>query len=328
MQLEQQPTPRINIISDSVGDSAATIAVAAASQFTEGNCLIQRLPNATSLQQIAAFVNGLLEASGGEEIVVLYTIADPALRTAMEDYIEQLNLSNGKHFGSSATADASQTNSEKPEDGSRGSGGTGDRRASGKRSRNVAAVDLLGPSIAAIAEATGMRPKGKAGLIRRTDPAYYDRVAAMEFAVDHDDGRNPEELLQADIVLIGASRTSKTPLSIYLAMQGYRVSNIPLALGVEPPKELFQVQRTRIFGLTSQVELLSEIRTQRLGNAIEVAGEYASQQYVQDDLDAARALMRRLGVIVVRTDNRAIEETAREILKYYSQVHGYLPVPV
>jgi regulator of PEP synthase PpsR (kinase-PPPase family) len=276
------PTPRINIISDSVGDSAATIAAAAASQFTEGNCVIQRLPNATCLGQIEAFVESLLASSKGEEIVLFYTIAEPALRAEMESFVQVHNAEG----------------------------------------RNVAAVDLLGPAIEAIAEATGLKPKGQAGLIRRTDPAYYDRVAAMEFAVDHDDGRNPEELSKADIVLIGASRTSKTPLSIYLAMQGYRVANVPLALGTEPPKQLFELDSSRVFGLTSQAELLSEIRTRRLGDALEFAGDYADQAYVQDDLDEARALMRRLGVIVVRTDNRAIEETAQEVLRHYRQARS------
>jgi regulator of PEP synthase PpsR (kinase-PPPase family) len=271
-----EPTPVINIISDSVGDSAATIAVAAASQFTEGNCVIRRLPNASRFEQIKVFIEDLLEASGGEEIVVFYTIADPDLRHELEGFV---------------------------------------------KGRNIAAVDLIGPAIEAIAEATGMRPKGKAGLIRRTDSAYFDRVAAMEFAVDHDDGRNPEELHKADMVLIGASRTSKTPLSIYLAMKGYRVANVPLALGTKPPKQLFDLEPSRVFGLTSQPDLLAEIRTRRLGNALDVAGEYASPQYVQDDLDEARALMRRLGVIVVRTDNRAIEETAQDILKHYEAAH-------
>ena len=318
MTSEPQSTPQINIISDSVGDSAATIAVAAASQFTEGNCLIKRLPNVTTLEQIASFVNRLLEASGGEEIVVFYTIAAPALRAEMESYIEELNVrnGNGSHQGkadSSGASGASDASSAGQREDRQASGG------SNLKSRNVAAVDLLGPAIAAIAEATGMRPKGKAGLIRRTDPAYYNRVAAMEFAVDHDDGRNPEELSLAEIVLIGASRTSKTPLAIYLAMQGYRVANVPLAVGTKPPRQLFEIESWRIFGLTSQVELLSEIRTRRLGNAIEVASEYASHQYVQDDLDDARALMRRLGAIVVRTDNRSIEETAQEVLRYYLQ---------
>jgi regulator of PEP synthase PpsR (kinase-PPPase family) len=263
--------PVIHVISDSVGDSAATIALAAASQFVR-NCVIERLPRAKDIIQIEAFIDAHLERNNGEEIVVFYTIADPHLRSDMT-------------------------------------------RLAGRK--NIAAVDLIGPAIDAIAEATGMKPQGKPGLIRRTDREYFNRVSAMEFAVDHDDGRNTEELAKSDIVIIGSSRTSKTPLSIYLAMQGYRVANVPLAPGVEPPAELFEVEQGRIFGLMSKPEILADIRHRRLGNAIEVAGEYADPSFVQEDLDESRALMRRLGCIVVRTDNRAIEETAQEILRYY-----------
>jgi regulator of PEP synthase PpsR (kinase-PPPase family) len=183
--------------------------------------------------------------------------------------------------------------------------------------KNIVAVDALGPAIDTIAKVTGLTPKNESGLIHKTDKEYFKRVGAMEFAVDHDDGRAPEMLPEADIVLIGASRTSKTPLSIFLAMQGYKVANVPLAPGVDPPKQLFALERARIFGLTSKAELLSDIRLRRLGNATHVAGQYADPHYVQEDLDQARALMRKLGVIVIRTDNRAIEETAQEILRYY-----------
>jgi regulator of PEP synthase PpsR (kinase-PPPase family) len=160
-------------------------------------------------------------------------------------------------------------------------------------------------------------PKNEPGLLHKVDKEYFRRVGAMEFAVYHDDGRAPEELTEADIVLIGSSRTSKTPLSVYLAMHGYKVANVPLAPGVEPPKQLFEVQQGRIYGLMSEANLLAEIRTRRLGNATHVAGQYADPLYIQDDLDQARTLMRKLGVIIIRTDNRAIEETAQEILRYY-----------
>jgi len=265
-------TPVINIISDSLGDSATTIAEAAASQFTEGNCVIERLPKVSAFTQVEAFINRLLEASGGKAIVVFYTFADPALRSQMDEYVQ---------------------------------------------GKNIAAVDILGPAIEAIAQVTGMRPKGKAGLIHRTDSGYFERVEAMEFAVDHDDGRNPEQLELADIVLIGASRTSKTPLSVFLATQGYRVANVPLAPEIAPPHQLFELEPARIFGLTSEPQLLSEIRHRRLGTAAEVAGRYADPDYVQEDLEQARAVMRRIGCIVVHTDNRAIEETAQDILHYY-----------
>jgi regulator of PEP synthase PpsR (kinase-PPPase family) len=229
------------------------------------------MANVKTVEQIAVFVDRLLEESDGSKVVIFYTLANPDLRQDFEAYVKNLN---------------------------------------------VAAVDLIGPAIAAISEATDKQPKGKAGLIHRTDSGYYNRVEAMEFAVDHDDGRNPQDLYLADIVLVGASRTSKTPLSIFLATLGYRTANVPLALGVEPPAELFELNPAIIFGLTSEVNLLSEIRTRRLGNALSVAGQYADPSYVTDDLEEARALMRRLGCIVVRTDNRAIEETAQEILHY------------
>jgi regulator of PEP synthase PpsR (kinase-PPPase family) len=275
----QRKSPVIYIISDSLGDSAATMAVAAASQFSEGACVIERLPKATSLEQMAVFIETHLararasgQADGPGEMVLFHTIADTTLRSQLEDYLK-----------------------DKP----------------------VVAADLIGPAIETIAEATGQKPKGEPGLIRKTGKEYFDRVGALEFAVDHDDGRNTEQLDQADIVLIGVSRSSKTPLAIYLATHGYRVANVPLAAGTDPPQQLFEIDSRRIFGLTSDAELLSEIRYRRLGSARDVAGAYAEPTNVQVDLDEARQLMRRLGCIVVRTDNRAIEETAQEILRYY-----------
>jgi len=265
------PQPIIHIISDSLGESAATMAIAAASQFGENACIINRLPKATHIGQIEDFVDKALAESVGE-IVVFHTIADPGLRRELEEYLV---------------------------------------------GKNVGVVDLIGPAIDAIAEATGRKPKGEPGLIRKTDKEYFERVGAMEFAVDHDDGRNGDQLDQADIVIIGVSRSSKTPLSIYLASYGYRVANIPLATGIEPPRQLFEIEPRRIFGLTTDPVLLREIRERRLGNALEVAGSYAEPGYVHDDLEDARRLMRRLGCIVIRTDNRAIEETAQEILRYY-----------
>ncbi|MDR3053247.1 MAG: kinase/pyrophosphorylase [Coriobacteriales bacterium] len=261
----------IYIISDSVGDSAAIMAAAAASQFGAGRWVIQRLPNVAHIDQIAEFISARL-ADTDEEIVVLYTIADPHLAEQLNEYVAD---------------------------------------------KSVAAVDLIGPAIDAIAEATGLRPKGKPGLIRKTDRDYFKRIEAMEYAVNHDDGRNAEELDQADIVLVGVSRTSKTPLSVYLASRGYKVANVPLAQGVAVPRQLFDIDSRRIFGLTSKAGLLAEIRARRLGDAVAVAGSYAAVSNVQEDLDEARLLMRKLGCIVLKTDNRAIEETAQEILRYY-----------
>lgn len=178
-------------------------------------------------------------------------------------------------------------------------------------------VDLIGPAIESLAAALDRVPSGVAGTLRLTDTGYFRRIGATEFAVEHDDGRNVENLDAADIVLIGVSRTSKTPLSMYLASRGYLVANVPLVPGVEPPQQLFSLERRRIFGLISNEKLLSAIRSKRLGEAGTVARSYADPEAIRIELAEARAVMRKLGCIVIRTDNRAIEETAQEILNYY-----------
>lgn len=283
MQVEQseQPSlqkslpPVIHIVSDGLGESAAALASAASAQFSEEHCIIHRVSMVTAFDQIAEFIDVSLANAPGR-IVVLHTLADNGLRSQLEEYV---------------------------------------------RDKEVTAIDLIGPAIDAIAQVTGRAPKGEPGLLRKPSKQYFTRIKAMEFAVEHDDGRNPEQLTEADIILIGVSRTSKTPLSIYLGTFGYKVANVPLALGVEPPFQLFEADSRRIFGLTSNAQLLSEIRYRNLGNATEVAASYADIAYVQEDMDEARRFMRSLGCIVVHTDGRSIEETAQEILRYYSMAH-------
>ena len=186
---------------------------------------------------------------------------------------------------------------------------------------SVTAVDLLTEAIGSIAKLSGQVPSKRPGGLHVADQHYFRRIEAIEFTIAHDDGRNPQEMTQADIVLLGVSRSSKTPTSIYLAQQGYKVSNIPLDPSTEPPKEVFDVDRTRLFGLMTTPDVLIGIRQRRLGNAAVVASKYADPEYVYEDLDKARALMRKLGAIVVHTENRAVEETAQEILRYYERVH-------
>lgn len=179
----------------------------------------------------------------------------------------------------------------------------------------VHGVDLLGPAVAKLSSVTGIQPVGEAGTIRRTDQDYFDRIEAMEFAVKHDDGRNPEGLAEADVVLIGVSRTSKTPLSMFLAMKGFRAANVPLAKGVAPPQELFEVDPARIFGLVTTPDVLLDIRVARMKELGTWVPGYAERESVETELEDARALMRRLGCIVVHTADRAIEESAQEIVR-------------
>ena len=180
----------------------------------------------------------------------------------------------------------------------------------------VHGVDVLGPSVAVLASATGRRPTGEVGALHRTDAEYFERIEATEFAVSHDDGRNPQDMQESDIVLVGVSRTSKTPLAMYLAFRGYRVSNVPLAPGLEPPAELFDLDPRRVFGLVTDPAVLIEIRRERMREIGAYVPGYADREAVEEELEEARALMRRIGCIVVRTDNRAVEESAQEILRY------------
>ena len=183
----------------------------------------------------------------------------------------------------------------------------------------VNGVDILGPPMATLSEVSAEEPKGEAGLVRLTDRGYFQKIEALEFAVKHDDGRNPQGLAEAEVVLIGVSRTSKTPLSMYLAFKGYRTANVPLTLGTDPPKELYEVDPKNVFGLTADSALLSRIRTQRMQELGSYVAHYAEEESVVRELEEARAVMRRIGCIVLRTDNRAIEETAQEILRYVEE---------
>lgn len=127
---------------------------------------------------------------------------------------------------------------------------------------NIVAVDVLTAAVAAVSEMSGMEPVGKPGMLRVVDHNYFKRIGALEFTIAHDDGQNPEDLTKADIVLLGVSRSSKTPLSIYLAQQGLRVANVPLDPTTEPPSQIYDVDRTRLFGLMITPEVLLDIRRQ------------------------------------------------------------------
>ncbi len=189
------------------------------------------------------------------------------------------------------------------------------------RQMGVAAVDVIGPGIEAFGHLADAEPAWMAGMTRRTDRGYFERVEALEFAVKHDDGRNVEELTEAEIVLIGVSRTSKTPLSMYLAFKGYRVANIPLMVEVPPPPQLMEIDRRRVFGLVCSPDLLVEIRSQRVSDLGVYARRYADRSAVEEELEASRDVMRRIGCIVVSSEGRAIEETAQEILRHL-RAHG------
>ncbi|SHE57480.1 hypothetical protein SAMN02745784_01152 [Tissierella praeacuta DSM 18095] len=180
---------------------------------------------------------------------------------------------------------------------------------------NLLTIDLISPLINQMSKILKLEPAREPGVIRRLDETYFERVAAIEFAVKYDDGKDPRGLIDADLVLIGVSRTSKTPLSMYLANKNIKVANIPLVVEVEPPKELFQIPAKKIIGLTNSPEKLNEIREERL-KALGLSGgsNYSSLERILDELEYADRIMKRIGCPVIDVSHKAIEETSEIIL--------------
>lgn len=176
---------------------------------------------------------------------------------------------------------------------------------------NLLTVDLISPLIEGLSFKLENEPTRESGAIRKLDEAYFKRVAAIEFAVKYDDGKDPRGLLKADLVLVGISRTSKTPLSMYLANKNIKVANVPLVVEVQPPKEIFQIPAKKIIGLTNSPEKLNEIREERLKSlGLPNNSNYASLSRILDELDYADRIMKRIGCPIINVSNKAIEETA------------------
>jgi len=189
--------------------------------------------------------------------------------------------------------------------------------------RNMPSVDLMAGLMELFEERLGMKPVGEAGLIRKLDEQYFRRIEAIEFAVKYDDGKDPRGLQKADIVLIGISRTSKTPLSMYLAHRNIKVANVPLVPEVSPPKELFDVKPQKIIGLTTDPYKLIEIRKERVkALGLQDNANYASIQRIIEELEYGDALMRKLGCPIIDVSARAVEESASIILEICREI-GY-----
>jgi regulator of PEP synthase PpsR (kinase-PPPase family) len=189
--------------------------------------------------------------------------------------------------------------------------------------RGVVAVDLLGPLIMRVAQRLKVEPRHQPGLLHGFSDDYFDRVDAVEFAVRHDDGANLRTLHEADIVLTGVSRTSKTPLSMYLAQRGYKTGNVPLVPGIDPPKELFELDKRRVFGLTVDPATLLSVRAARLRSMRAPSStDYTNPDQVLLELDRARKLFRRHGWQQVDVSGRAVEENASKIIDAYESAFG------
>ncbi|GAB2703252.1 pyruvate, water dikinase regulatory protein [Paenibacillus thermoaerophilus] len=179
----------------------------------------------------------------------------------------------------------------------------------------VASVDLLSPVISGLESLMRREALHRPGISHPLDDDYFKKVEAVEFAVKYDDGRDPAGIVKADVVLIGVSRTSKTPLSMYLAHKKYKVANVPLVPELKPPDELFKVPRNKVFGLLINPEKLNAIRRERL-RALGLGPDamYANALRIEQELAYATDIMRRIGCMVIDVSDKAVEETAWLIL--------------
>ena len=180
---------------------------------------------------------------------------------------------------------------------------------------NLHCIDLMSQIINILADKIGTPPKREPGIIRRMNKEYFRRIDAIEFAVKYDDGKDPRGVLNADLVLVGISRTSKTPLSMYLANRNIKVANIPLVPEIPIPKEVYEVNPKKIIGLTNSPEKLNEIRQARLkALGLSSNANYAKLDRILEELDYSEEVMKKLSCPVINVSNKAIEETAGLIL--------------
>ena len=257
----------IYAISDSLGETAESVARATASQYDKEPIEIIRVPYIVSEQQI----DEVLEDAKVGGHVICHTIVSISLRNYLH--------TKAKEYG-------------------------------------VQAVDIMGPVLNAVGTIADTEPRMTAGMVHKLDQEYFKKVEAIEFAVKYDDGKNPSGFAKADIVILGVSRTSKTPLSMYLAYKKIKAANLPLVPEVPLPEELFKIPPKKIVGLIIDPYKLNNIRSERLrAIGLEDEANYASVERINQESEYAKAIMRRLHCQVLDVSNKSIEETSSFVMQ-------------
>ena len=179
------------------------------------------------------------------------------------------------------------------------------------RVNHLSYLDLMNPFFEIIKEKTGTQPIEVPGVLHRLDTEYFNKISAIEFAVKYDDGKNPQGFLESDLVILGVSRTSKTPLSIYLANKGYKVSNLPLIPEVPLPQILDKVDRRRMIGLVCDPDKLAKVRSNRLDAlGLTQATSYTDIEKIYEELDYSKKVFQKYQAHVINMTDKSIEETA------------------
>ena len=258
----------VYVISDSLGDSALNVVLAAAAQFQEGSVRIVRLAQIVALECVSDYFD-----EHEEDFVntaVFHSIVDPQLRNAVK---ADLN------------------------------------------SRGIVSIDILGPVVQLLASLTGQRPKNQATAHHSVDSRYLKRVNAMEFFINHDNGKNPQDLPKADVVLVGLTGSAKTPLAMHLSFLGYNVASISLDAVDALPAELDQVDKHRVFGLVTTSDVLAQSRKRQLANgAPATEAPTIDLARIEDEQAAAAKAMAALGCVQLDVVGKTVEELAADIL--------------
>lgn len=193
----------------------------------------------------------------------------------------------------------------------------------GCRMHQIPCIPVLDPVVAALGAYLNAKSVPRPGGQHAMDAEYFARIEAMQFALSHDDGQMTNELRNADVILVGVSRTSKTPTCIYLANRGIKAANVPFVPGCPLPEELFLEGGPAVVGLTNDPKRLIEIRRQRLRFLDQDPDtDYVDEESVKEEVNSARRLFTEHDWPVINVSRRSIEETAATILQYLARLQG------
>jgi len=184
---------------------------------------------------------------------------------------------------------------------------------------SVTAIDLMGPLLDRLATVLGQPPLEKPGLYRQVHRPYFERIEAIEYALAHDDGQNREDWPAADVLLVGVSRTGKTPLSIYLSVLGWKVANLPIVPELPTPPELYQLEPARVIGLTLDLDRLLAFRRRRISQlGIPAQSTYTDPAKIEEEIRVAQNVFRKGGFYIMDVTDKTVEVSADEVIKRIS----------
>ena len=277
-------TPRVatyfhvHLLSDSTGETLNAMARAVCARFENVLPIEHIYALVRSPRQLERALTDIEEAPG----VVIHTIVDDQLRTALEEGVRRLDMPC------------------------------------------IAALD---PLVSSLQRYLGASISRRVGVQHALDNDYFNRMDALNYAIGHDDGQGGQDLEQADVVLVGVSRTSKTPTCIYLAHRGVRAANVPLVPTRPPPEKLFELKNTLVVGLTISPDRLIQIRRNRLLSLKEDReSTYIDIEAVREETVKARRLYERQGWPVIDVTRRSVEETAAAVMNLLHGGHGQVEV--